>query len=217
MAAFSFFTKNKSSTMKSTLSSVIFLTSAVVVVATAIHVATSEDITFGILQNLIPSTPIPTSALQPCPPKSLNCIRTTWTCDTSKDISTMQQELQQTFLAYPQQGQNGIDKGGWSLIKQEDGSSLDIGKFRVEYQSGPGGFFSRLFNKGKPFIDDVLVELIVEDNNHNDPKSGKVEIRSSSRQGVSDLGVNAKRITYLANYLSTTYQGWTTPEPKYPS
>ena len=55
----------------------------------------------------------------------------------------------------------------------------------------------------RPFIDDLKVEIT--DNG--------VEVRSSSRVGESDFGVNQKRLAYLGQGLAAA--GWTVPEPKY--
>ena len=171
------------------------------------HVATADDITFGLLEPLLPRiTAIPTSATQPCPAGSQNCVRTTWTAPVETTKETAVAQIKAVFNAYPQKGlaDKKIDLGGWKVA---DGS-LDEGKFRIEYSSGKG-FFARLFNGGKPFIDDVLVEIVAS-------SSSPViaEIRSSSRLGKSDLGVNPKRISYLAKQIRQ--QGWDAPKPTYP-
>jgi uncharacterized protein (DUF1499 family) len=43
-------------------------------------------------------------------------------------------------------------------------------------------------------------------------EDGKVEVRSSSRKGYDDMGVNKKRLQYMQDTLP---KGWDTPEPKY--
>ena len=58
-------------------------------------------------------------------------------------------------------------------------------------------FFAKVFNGGKPFVDDLNIEV---------DRSGQVQIRSQSRIGDSDLGVNAKRVSYLAALLKA--KGW---------
>jgi len=40
-----------------------------------------------------------------------------------------------------------------------------------------------------------------------------VEVRSASRIGESDLGVNRKRLLFLGSALDS--KGWTVPDPKY--
>jgi hypothetical protein len=99
---------------------------------------------------------------------------------------------------YPQEGQNGVDKGGWVIVED----TLDTGAGRVEYKSGIG-IFTKLFNGGKPFIDDLKIELTDE----------AVELRSSSRIGKSDLGVNKKRLIFLQNAIKA--KGWAAPDPTY--
>lgn len=63
-------------------------------------------------------------------------------------------------------------------------------------RSGKGNF-AKFFNGGKPFVDDLKLE--VED-------SGAVQVKSQSRVGDSDFGVNKKRIDYIAAALAS--KGW---------
>jgi hypothetical protein len=136
------------------------------------------------------------SEIEACPPRSQNCIRTTWTAPTgSKDVPGKVLEL---FRSYPVEGQSDIDKGGWTIIK--DGS--DDGTIRLEYKSGIGNF-AKFFNGGKPFVDDVTI--LVDGNT--------IDIRSSSRIGDSDIGVNQKRLQYLV--AKAREIGWDAPDPKY--
>jgi uncharacterized protein (DUF1499 family) len=99
--------------------------------------------------------------------------------------------------AYPQAGQANVDKGGYKIV-----SSSSI--IKVEYTSGIGTF-AKLFNGGQPFVDDLIA--VVDKNN------GVVTIKSSSRIGQSDLGVNQKRLKFLGAQAKA--MGWTVPEPKY--
>ena len=63
-----------------------------------------------------------------------------------------------------------VDGGGWRIASDD----LDAaGTARVEYLSSGKGFFAKNFNGGKPFVDDLNVE--VDD-------SGNVQVRSQSRQ-----------------------------------
>jgi len=103
--------------------------------------------------------------------------------------------LASVVKAYPQEGQNGVDLGGWVFAEDKLASS---GYARLEYKSGLGNF-AKFFNGNKPFIDDL--ELSVE--------SDKVCIRSSSRVGDSDFGVNAKRVNWIADKLRN--KGWSAP------
>lgn len=94
--------------------------------------------------------------------------------------------------AYPQEGQGGVDLGGWKVVDDQLASS---GYQRVEFRSGIGNF-AKFFNGGKPFVDDL--EFSVED--------ATVCVRSSSRIGDSDFGVNGKRLNYIAAELAK--KGW---------
>lgn len=76
------------------------------------------------------------------------------------------------------------------------------GKADVEYKSGVGNF-AKFLNGGKPFVDDLQLEI----------KDGAVQVRSSSRVGDSDLGVNQKRLSFFAKALKA--KGWDAPEPTY--
>lgn len=134
--------------------------------------------------------------LAACPPRSQNCIRTTWTAPSgTQDVTGKALEL---FKSYPIKGQSDIDKGGWTIIK--DGS--DDGTIRLEFKSGIGNF-AKFFNGGKPFVDDVSVLVT----------GNTIDIRSSSRIGDSDLSVNQKRLQYLATKAREI--GWDAPDPKY--
>eukprot|EP00980_Cylindrotheca_fusiformis_P000705 scaffold168_cov124-Cylindrotheca_fusiformis.AAC.5 len=139
------------------------------------------------------------NSIEPCPPGSQNCIRTTWTPPPGSDKASSTASLRKVLEAYPQEGQDKIDLGGWSLVED----NFDNGSARFEFKSGTG-FFAILFNFGQPFIDDL--KLVILD-------SGVVEVRSSSRKGKSDLGVNQKRLAYIGKGLAA--EGWTIPEPTY--
>jgi len=138
------------------------------------------------------------AAITACPPKSSNCIRTTWTApEGTKNIG---ESLQAILDAYPQQGQNKVDLGGWSVA---EGDLLKQGRARVEFRSGLGNF-AKFLNGGKPFVDDLEIEVV---------DGNKIEIKSSSRVGESDLDVNRKRLQFLAAQANSL--GWEAPEPKY--
>jgi len=95
--------------------------------------------------------------------------------------SNVMGELLETIKAYPP-GQARIDKGGFSIIT----SSANY--LYVQFESLKLGF-----------IDDV--EFAVTD--------GGVQVRSSSRTGFLDLGVNAKRLNWISAELRG--KGWTAP------
>lgn len=132
-----------------------------------------------------------------CPKGSKNCIVTTWTPPAKVSSPQMSSNLVKILETYPQEGQADVDKGGWEIVDKSND------KVRVEYTSG--GNIAKLFNGGKPYIDDLVAAI--------DKKSRTVTIRSSSRVGASDLGVNKKRLQFLAAQARS--QGWEVPEPKY--
>jgi len=116
-----------------------------------------------------------------------------WPSGTSRDEAV--KTLVAVLDSYPQEGQSGVDLGGWSVA---DDKLADSGYTRREFKSGIGNF-ARFFNNNKPFVDDL--ELSVEE--------ASVAVRSSSRVGDSDLGVNAKRLNFIAAALRE--KGWSAP------
>eukprot|EP00567_Pseudictyota_dubia_P005464 CAMPEP_0197438760 /NCGR_PEP_ID=MMETSP1175-20131217/5668_1 /TAXON_ID=1003142 /ORGANISM="Triceratium dubium, Strain CCMP147" /LENGTH=185 /DNA_ID=CAMNT_0042968555 /DNA_START=53 /DNA_END=610 /DNA_ORIENTATION=+ len=138
----------------------------------------------------------PAVALESCPMDSKNCVRTTWRPPAGASKSDAISGLRDVLNAYPQEGQNKVDEGGWKIASDNLDSS---GTASVEYSSSGKGFFAKAFNGGKPFVDDLKVEV---------EESGTVQIKSQSRIGESDLGVNQKRIDYLAAALKS--KGWST-------
>jgi Protein of unknown function (DUF1499) len=140
----------------------------------------------------------PALAINACPPRTQNCIRTTWAAPAgTKDVASSMLAI---LNSYPQEGQADVDKGGWTIA---GGDLKASGKTKLEYTSGVGNF-AKFFNGGKPFVDDLEIEVL---------DNGVVEIRSASRIGESDLGVNQKRLQFLASKARAL--GWEAPEPKY--
>ncbi|EJK58322.1 hypothetical protein THAOC_21568 [Thalassiosira oceanica] len=131
------------------------------------------------------------NAISACPPNSNNCVRASWSPPSSTSASDAANELRDALNSYPQGGQEGgkVDGGGYSFVSDKDGN------FVLEYKSGLG-FFAKAFNGGKPFVDDLVIE----------PNGSAFEVRSSSRVGDSDLGVNGKRLAYIGNILKE--KGW---------
>lgn len=136
----------------------------------------------------------PADALEMCPPKANNCVRTKWSppAGTSKEDSIKQ--LRDALNAYPQAGQADVDGGGWAIAEDD---LAGAGTARIEYKSSGKGNFAKFFNGGKPFVDDLKLEVA---------DSGVVEVKSQSRVGDSDFGVNKKRTDYIANTLKG--YGW---------
>ena len=142
----------------------------------------------------------PANALDACPKKSKNCILTQWSPPAGTNAKAAVGALQKAFEAYPQEGQNKVDLGGWSVV---DGAYAPGKVVSIEYTSGIGQF-AKFFNGGKPFVDDVKLEI---------DGDGVVAVRSSARIGDSDLGVNQKRLSYIGETLRK--EGWAVPEPAY--
>lgn len=106
-------------------------------------------------------------------------------------------QLRDVINAYPQEGQEDgkVDGGGYTIISDTLGK--DSGALQLEYRSSGKGTFAKMFNGGKPFVDDLVIE-----------SSGDVfEFRSASRVGDSDFGVNGKRLSYIGGLLKE--KGWT--------
>ena len=143
-------------------------------------------------------------ATDKCRDGARNCIRTAWVPPAGKTKSDAIADIRSVVGSYPQQGQNGVDCNGWVFVDDK----LDIdGMARIEYYSciGPAAIS---MNLAKPFVDDVKLEL-VEDGNGK----FRFELRSKSRVGASDFGVNKKRVNYLAQTLRS--KGWDAPKVMY--
>ena len=90
-----------------------------------------------------------------------------------------------------------VDGGGYTLISDSLTSSGGGGSIVLEYRSSGKGTFAKLFNGGKPFVDDLVIEQ---------GSNGAFEFRSASRLGDSDFGVNGKRLGYIGGLLKE--KGW---------
>lgn len=144
------------------------------------------------------------NALLTCPSGVNNCWSTAgpgkntvpkWVYPKGMSKADAAASLKKALGSYPQAGQAGVDLGGWTFA--EDTLS-EKGYARLEFKSGIGNF-AKFFNGNKPFVDDF--EVSVED--------GFVCLRSSSRIGDSDFGVNAKRVNFIAAALRA--DGWDAP------
>lgn len=85
-------------------------------------------------------------------------------------------------------GQSNIDGGGFNIVTFDP----EAGYIYVEFQSLKNGY-----------VDDLELAVINNDDN-------VVQVRSASRLGYLDFGVNAKRINYLAKKLRD--KGWDAPD-----
>lgn len=155
---------------------------------------------------LAAAAPLPALALKPCPPGANNCFSAAstdknklaqWSWPAGMSRADAVASLRKSLEAYPQEGQADADKGGWTFA--EDGLA-EKGYARLEYKSGLGNM-AKFFNGGQPFVDDL--EVSVED--------ASVCVRSASRVGDSDFGVNAKRLSYIAADLRKA--GWAASAP----
>lgn len=142
----------------------------------------------------------PANALDACPKGSKNCIATKWSPPAGTDAKAAAESLKTIIESYPQAGQNKVDLGGWSVV---DGAYAPGSVVSIEYTSGIGNF-AKFFNGGKPFVDDLKLAI---------GQDGSVDVRSSSRIGESDLGVNEKRLSYFV--ASLRKEGWAAPDPAY--
>jgi len=142
----------------------------------------------------------PANALDACPKGSNNCLTTQWTPPSGTDASAAASTLKKVIESYPQEGQNKVDLGGWTVVEDAFAPGKVVS---VEYKSGIGNF-AKFFNGGKPFVDDLKLAI---------GEDGVVDVRSSSRIGDSDLGVNQKRLAYIVDVLRK--EGWSVPDPKY--
>lgn len=104
-----------------------------------------------------------------------------------RSAETAYAELREAILEYPP-GQDGIDGGGWRIIKESE-------------QAGVRYVYVQFESLRKGYIDDV--EFAVRD--------GIVDMRSSSRLGFLDIGVNAKRLNWFAARLKQA-NSWETSQ-----
>lgn len=96
--------------------------------------------------------------------------------------------IREAVDAYPP-GQGGIDEGGFKVLATRLPTDADgVGYVYVQFESGSRGY-----------IDDMEFSA----------KGGIVNVRTTSRLGYLDLGVNAKRYNWFAKRLGAK-KGWTT-------
>lgn len=100
------------------------------------------------------------------------------------DSLAIAKELEETMSLYPKEGQNDVDRGGWTLAERNtEGKATYL---RYEFTSG----------KFK-YIDEL--ELLVD-------STGKVSVRTASRNAGFDYNVNATRLNYIQKALAK--KGW---------
>jgi len=113
-------------------------------------------------------------AIDSCKPGANNCVQGSWATPSGAEKSAIVDDLKAAISAYPQEGQNEVDGGGWAIAEDNFGSGVS----RVEYRSSGKGTFAKFFNGGKPFVDDLKLEIV----------DGVVYYKSASRVGDSDFG-----------------------------
>jgi uncharacterized protein (DUF1499 family) len=114
-----------------------------------------------------------------------------WTSNTASVENTFAQ-LKAVVEAYPP-GQNGVDGGGFAIQSYDP----KRGYLYVQFEALKNGY-----------IDDVEFAVIDAPPRPEDQML-TVHVRSSSRIGYLDYGVNAKRLNYLAAALRA--KGWDSP------
>lgn len=105
-----------------------------------------------------------------------------WVWPKDMEMEAAFQQLEETIKAY-KPGQGNIDGGGFQVVT-----------------SKPGYLYAQFESLKNGYIDDFEVAYI------DGMEEGKVQVRSSSRVGYLDYGVNAKRVNYIANALQG--KGW---------
>ena len=158
-----------------------------------------RDAVFNTLASIVAiSLPGAANAIQACPPGSKNCLRQTWTPPSGTSAADATSQLRDALNAYPQEGQEDgkVDGGGYTIVTDTLGKDSSSGSLALEYRSSGKGTFAKLFNGGKPFVDDLVIE----------PSGSSFEFRSASRLGDSDFGVNGKRLAYIGGLLKG--KGW---------
>lgn len=114
-----------------------------------------------------------------------------WTYPKQLSMSQAFQQLKDEIERY-KPGQGNIDGGGFKIVVAD----IDKGYIYVQFESLKNGY-----------IDDVEFAYV--------PSLGEndVQLRSSSRIGYLDFGVNAKRINYIAEKMKNI--GWKAPGVEY--
>ena len=114
-----------------------------------------------------------------------------WIPPTTSTTTSSPLAVVAATIAEYEPGQGGVDGGGFQLIKQTDSY--------LYYQ------FEAL---KKGYIDDL--EFAVQHQTTTNSGGGGVMVRSASRVGVTDFGVNAIRLNCIASKLRA--KGWTIAE-----
>jgi len=110
-----------------------------------------------------------------------------WVWPKDMDKAQAFQQLEQVIQGY-EPGQDGVDGGGFQIVK----SDSKMGYLYAQFEALKNGY-----------IDDFEVAYVEGRGDR------ACQIRSSSRVGYLDYGVNAKRVNYIAKQLRS--KGWDAP------
>lgn len=112
---------------------------------------------------------------------------TNWHAPKGRSFQDSVTDLDQVLRGY-QPGQQGVDGGGFSIVTVK-----------------PSGYFYAQFEALKNgYVDDLEFALTPGEGGDGDVL--ELQVRSSSRVGFLDAGVNAKRLNFLA--LQLRAKGW---------
>jgi uncharacterized protein (DUF1499 family) len=155
--------------------------------------------------------------LSPCPgqPLKKNCWSTEdtqsrrlarWVPPPNRSSAVaILQDIESVINSYPQEGQNGVDKGGWRLADRQTNDAVSsvnqvvqshgVTYLRYEFVSGRFGY-----------VDDLEIR-VVDDKNGSGDGVVEIAVRTASREGGYDFNVNAVRIDFIQAALQK--KGWT--------
>ena len=116
----------------------------------------------GVAAAAVPLPAFAAPQLKECPKGVQNCYSTasgtiaTWTWPKSSTKAQAIKDIEAVLDAYPQAGQAGVDGGGWARAVDE---LVENGYARFEFKSAGTGNLARFLNGGKPFVDDLEVQV----------------------------------------------------------
>lgn len=171
---------------RAVLVSDLFLNILLLLIHTS-HVTLSYNISNLYENNLAPNCFCSTDNVEDSPDTNIPPFK--W---PTKQLSSREDAFQQLYevLKAYEPGQSNIDGGGFDIVTFDP----KAGYIYVQFESLKNGF-----------IDDFELASVGDDN--------AVQVRSSSRLGYLDFGVNAKRINYIAKKLRE--KGWDAPGVEY--
>ena len=105
-----------------------------------------------------------------------------------RDMSYPPEFVEQVRAAYPDLAPRRVDAAPADAFLQAIRAAESLGWEIVAKDGGAGAFYAREASTLFRFVDDVVVRI------RADGTGSRVDVRSKSRDGQSDLGVNADRI-----------------------